>query len=65
MSESVRIESAKGLKVYKVAYELAMEIFELTKKFSIGRNICVNESDSAFVAIDLFEPARSMGKTPV
>src|SRR6266478_1027596 len=35
MSEkrSERIESAKDLKVYKVAYELAMEIFELTKKF--------------------------------
>src|SRR5919201_6046380 len=28
-----RIESAKDLKVYKVAYELAMEIFRLTKKF--------------------------------
>jgi four helix bundle protein len=35
MSEkrSERIESAKDLKVYKVAYELAMEIFRLTKKF--------------------------------
>jgi autotransporter-associated beta strand protein len=28
-----RIESAKDLKVYKLAYELAMEIFKLTKKF--------------------------------
>jgi four helix bundle protein len=35
MSEkrSERIESAKDLKVYKVAYELAMEIFRLTKEF--------------------------------
>ncbi len=35
MSEKTteRIESAKDLKVYKLAYELAMEIFELTKKF--------------------------------
>ena len=28
-----RIESAKDLRVYKLAYELAMQIFELTKKF--------------------------------
>src|SRR5437879_5399056 len=33
MSESVRIESAKDLRVYKLAYELAMQIFELTKSF--------------------------------
>jgi four helix bundle protein len=30
---SERIESAKDLKVYKLAYELAMEIFRLSKKF--------------------------------
>src|SRR5436853_2686987 len=29
----MQIESAKDLKVYKLAYELAMEIFEITKKF--------------------------------
>ena len=33
MSESIRIESAKDLNVYKVAYKLAMEIFETTKSF--------------------------------
>ncbi len=33
MSESVRIESAKDLKVYKLGYQLAMEIFEATKRF--------------------------------
>jgi four helix bundle protein len=33
MSETVRIESAKDLNVYKLAYRLAMEIFEITKKF--------------------------------
>jgi four helix bundle protein len=33
MSPSTRIESAKDLRVYKLGYELAMEIFELTKKF--------------------------------
>ena len=31
--QSVRINSAKDLKVYKVAYELAMAIFEITKTF--------------------------------
>ena len=29
----MQIESAKDLTVYKLAYELAMEIFEITKKF--------------------------------
>jgi len=29
----MRIESAKELTVYKAAYQLSMEIFELTKKF--------------------------------
>jgi four helix bundle protein len=33
MSESARIESAKDLRVYKLAYEPAMEVFELTKRF--------------------------------
>lgn len=30
---SVRINSAKDLKVYQVAYDLAMKIFELSKSF--------------------------------
>jgi four helix bundle protein len=33
MSETARIESAKDLKVYGLAYQLAMEIFEITKQF--------------------------------
>ncbi len=33
MSENIRIESAKDLRVYKLAYEMAMEIFHLTKNF--------------------------------
>jgi four helix bundle protein len=32
-AETIRIESAKDLNVYKVAYKLAMEIFETTKSF--------------------------------
>ena len=57
MSErsTARIESAKDLNVYKLAYKLAMEIFELTKKFPAeeeyaltsqirrsSRSICLN-----------------------
>lgn len=51
----MQIESAKELKVYKVAYELAMEIFEITKNFPIeetyaltsqirqsSRSVCLN-----------------------
>jgi four helix bundle protein len=33
MSETIRIESAKDLTVYKVGYALAMEIFQATKAF--------------------------------
>lgn len=55
MSDSVRIESAKDLKVYELAYKLAMEIFDLTKQFPLeekyaltsqirrsSRSICLN-----------------------
>jgi four helix bundle protein len=51
----MQIESAKELKVYKLAYELAMEIFEITKNFPIeetyaltsqirrsSRSVCLN-----------------------
>src|SRR5438874_12949240 len=51
----MRIESAKDLTVYKSAYRVAMEIFELTKSFPIeekfaltsqirrsSRSICLN-----------------------
>jgi len=52
---SVRIESAKDLTVYKLAYDLAMEIFAITKRFPAeekyaltsqirrsSRSICLN-----------------------
>jgi len=55
MSTGKRIESAKNLTVYKLAYELAMEIFEITKRFPAeeryaltsqirrsSRSICLN-----------------------
>src|SRR5713101_3862326 len=31
--QSARINSAKDLRVYRVAYELAMRVFDLTKRF--------------------------------
>src|SRR5947208_9836645 len=31
--QPIRINSARDLKVYKIAYELAMKIFEISKKF--------------------------------
>jgi four helix bundle protein len=36
-----RVNSAKDLAVYKVAYELAMEIFELSKRFSPGEKFAL------------------------
>jgi four helix bundle protein len=33
MSEAKQIQAAKNLRVYKLAYELAMEVFGLTKTF--------------------------------
>lgn len=51
----MQIESAKELNVYKLAYELAMEIFEITKGFPVeetyaltsqirrsSRSVCLN-----------------------
>ena len=51
----MQIETAKDLSVYKLAYELAMEIFEATKSFPSGekyaltsqirrssRSVCLN-----------------------
>ena len=51
----MQIESAKELKVYKLAYELAMQIFDITKNFPIeetyaltsqirrsSRSVCLN-----------------------
>jgi hypothetical protein len=52
MSETTRIESPKGLNVYKLAYKLAMEIFELTKKFPV-KKIRANQSDSTLFQIQL------------
>jgi len=55
MSQKTKIESAKDLTVYKLAYSLAMEIFQLTKRFPAeekfaltsqirrsSRSICLN-----------------------
>jgi four helix bundle protein len=52
---TIRIESAKDLNVYKAAYGLSMEIFEITKRFPpeekyalisqirrASRSICLN-----------------------
>jgi four helix bundle protein len=51
----MQLESAKDLSVYKLAYEFAMEVFEITKKFPVeekyaltsqirrsSRSICLN-----------------------
>jgi hypothetical protein len=38
-SKNKRINSAKELDVYQLAYELAMEIFELSKRFFHQRKI--------------------------
>jgi len=53
--QSERINSAKDLKVYKVSYDLAMRIFEISKQFPIeeryaltsqirrsSRSVCLN-----------------------
>ena len=38
----MKIETAKDLEVYKFAYELAMEIFELTKHFPPEEKYALN-----------------------
>ena len=42
MSETIRIESAKDLTVYKVGYALAMEIFHATKAFPPEERFALN-----------------------
>jgi hypothetical protein len=66
MSEQTRtkqVESAKELDVYKAAYKLAMEIFELTKGVPARRKVRANESDTTIFEISVSEFARSMGET--
>ena len=58
----MQIETAKDLTVYKVAYQVAMEIFEISKAFPLARKIRIDESDSALVAISLPESAGSVGQ---
>ena len=60
-----RVNSAKDLAVYKLAYELAMEIFELSKGFPSGGKVCVDHADSSLVAIGLPESARGVGEASV
>jgi hypothetical protein len=58
----MQIESAKDLAAYELANEFAMEIFRDHKEISSGRKIRVEESDSALVAISLFESSGGVGK---
>jgi len=51
----MRIRSAKDLTVYKLAYKLAMDIFELTKRFSPEEKVCAKQPNPAFIAIGLSE----------
>jgi hypothetical protein len=50
---TTRINSAKDLAVYKAAYNVAMEIFELSKKFPPEERYALTHSDQAFIAIGL------------
>ena len=45
-----RVNSAKELDVYKLAYELAMTIFEISKGFPPEERFALT-TDSAFIAI--------------
>ncbi len=60
----MQINSAKELTVYKIAYQLAMDIFELTKTFP-PEEIRADSADSPIIAIGLFESSRSVGETSI
>jgi 23S rRNA-intervening sequence protein len=53
----MQINSAKDLKVYKAAYELAMRCFELSKKFPAEENFALNWSNPPIIPVSFFELA--------
>ena len=49
--EDVGIKSVKDLKVYNLAFELAMEIFKLTQGFPKEEQYFLNRSNKTFIKI--------------
>jgi hypothetical protein len=64
-AETIRIESAKDLKVYKRAYKLAMEIFTLTKAFSDEEKYALTSQIRRSSRSVCFESSGGMGKAAV
>ena len=66
--ETKRINSAKDLRVYRKAYALAMEIFNISKQWpsEIGSRMSeVRCQKSAVIAVCMCEFERSLGKKKV
>ena len=58
----MQIRSAKDLIVYQKAYALAMEIFQISKRFPRGE-IFPHGSDPPFITVRLHKYSRSVGET--
>lgn len=58
----MKIESAKELAVYNLSFQLAMEIFELTKTFPADERYAPDESDLPVLSSDLSQSPRSVGQ---
>ncbi len=64
-ARNARINSAKDLAVYKAAYELAMKIFELSKRFPTEEKFALTSQirrSSRSVCLNLRE---AWGKAPI
>jgi hypothetical protein len=58
----MQLSSAKDLDVYKIAYQLAMEIFEVTKTFPDEERFALTGQIKALLSLRLFKPKGSMGQ---
>ena len=61
----MRIQSAKDLIVYKLAYKLAMDIFELTKRFPPEEKFALTSQIRCSSRSVCLKSPRGRGKAPI
>jgi hypothetical protein len=59
------IHSAKDLIVYKVAYESAMAIFEVSKTWPLEERYSLTDSNSEIIKVRMQQHQRSLGKEKI
>lgn len=60
------IKDHKDLGIYKIAFETAMKIFELSKKFPLEERYSLTDQiNSPFFSLCMCERGRSLAETPL